>query len=330
MNPPSELRGAVILRPLRNENALYMAHRAAHRRPSTSRDGLALNIFCDASHEHRDNVGGYAVTYPPWIAAETPNNTLVEQAWPMYPLYDCNLGEFVAIAESLATAIQQIKSHRETLKGKEITITVFNDSDTALKILAGAGSRKKLGLWALWEPVVKLIERQSQILACLGPKIYLQFRWMPGHFHRVLPHVRADALSKYARKSQRSYHQGVWKAYSESPTMRWLKKDLTKAAGRCIPYRITHAPIRASTNPTWQTALQRHLISHYPITTIGSQNMQIFFSNTEQSSSGAGTPTLKTQVGRQIFINDGINGFFLQINDPEHPCIKEVEESKAV
>jgi hypothetical protein len=248
----------------------------------------------------------------------------------MYPLYDCNLGEFVAIAESLATAIQQIESHRETLKGKEITITVFNDSDTALKILAGAGSREKLRLWALWEPVVKLIESQSQILACLGPKVYLQFRWMPGHCHRVLPHVRADALSKYARKSQQSYHQGIWKAYSESPTMRWLKKDLAKAACRCIPpSRLIHAPIRVmSANPTWQTALQRHLILHYPITTIGSQNMEIFFT-TEQSSSGAEAPTLKTQVGRQNFINDGINGFFLQINDPEHQCIKEVEESKA-
>ena len=247
----------------------------------------------------------------------------------MYPLYDCNLGEFVAIAESLATAIQQIESHRETLKGKEIIITVFNDSVTALKILAGAGSREKLRLWALWEPVVKLIERQSQILARLGPKVYLQFRWIPGHCHRVLPHVRADELSKYARKAQRSFHQGVWKASSESPTMRWLKKDLAKAACRCIPpSRLIHAPIRVSTNPTWKTALQRHLILHYPITTIGSQNMETFFT-TEQSSSGAEAPTLKTRVGRQIFINDGINGFFLHINDPKPQFMKGVEESKA-
>jgi hypothetical protein len=58
-----------------------------------------------------------------------------------------------------------------------------------------------------------------------------------------------------------------------------------------------------------------------------SEHGNLLHYRTEQLRAEA--PTLKTQVGRQIFINDGINGFFLQINDPEHQCIKEVEESKA-
>ncbi|KAK4141435.1 uncharacterized protein C8A04DRAFT_30933 [Dichotomopilus funicola] len=114
--------------------------------------------------------------------ANTKNgDTLHEVAWPIDPMYDVKLVE----------------------RGDAVTVTIFNDSNAALTILNGKIS--PLALWITVDPILRLIERQSDIIASLGPTVRLYLRWIPGHGHKILPHQRADKLSRISRERQRSY-----------------------------------------------------------------------------------------------------------------------------
>jgi hypothetical protein len=55
------LRGTVIPRPQRAEDAEEFAYHAANHRSTWT--NIALNIFSDASRYHIDDTGGYAVTF---------------------------------------------------------------------------------------------------------------------------------------------------------------------------------------------------------------------------------------------------------------------------
>jgi hypothetical protein len=80
------------------------------------------------------------------------DDNLIEAAWPIDPLYDTNLGELMSIAKSLAIAIQEIRNNQVALGDAIVTVTIFNDGDTGLKILNG--KRVKESLWRLVRPVV--------------------------------------------------------------------------------------------------------------------------------------------------------------------------------
>lgn len=118
----------------------------------------------------------------------------VEAAWPIDPLPDSNLGEMLAIAKSLAVAIQQVRDHRAGLMGKRVNVTIFSDSNSSLRVLDGDKINK--WLWKLVLPAASFIRTQSQLLGQLGPTVHLVLRWMPGHRHDIFPHVPADSLSR--------------------------------------------------------------------------------------------------------------------------------------
>ncbi len=131
--PP--VRGIVVNRPSRPRDALEHAHRAANHH-STWGD-IELNIFSDASRHSNDDTGGIAIIFKPWMPHESMDDSLIKRAYPVDPLYDPNLGELLAIAEALATAIQEISDNSDSLGGERVKMTIFSDSRDGLKALDG-------------------------------------------------------------------------------------------------------------------------------------------------------------------------------------------------
>lgn len=204
------VHGTIVPIPKEREDAVRFAALAANRR-STWRD-LTLNIFSDASFQRQHNVGGYAVVHRPLVPSDDGGGSdggsegdggFVEVAWPIDPLPDSNLGEMLAIAESLAVAIQQVGDNRAALMGKRVNITIFSDSNGSLQVLSE--NKMSDGLWTLVFPVARVFRTQFQLLGQLGPTVHLVFRWMPGHYHDIFPHVRADELSRNTGLMRLSY-----------------------------------------------------------------------------------------------------------------------------
>ena len=78
---------------------------------SSTEDNIQLSLFCDASRALDSDLGGIAVTYKPWRprpdGLHGPQRTIAA-AYPIYPLRDHRVGEFIAISKALFIASQEI------------------------------------------------------------------------------------------------------------------------------------------------------------------------------------------------------------------------------
>ncbi|KAK3290883.1 uncharacterized protein B0H64DRAFT_410866 [Chaetomium fimeti] len=210
-----------------------------------------LNLFCDGSMDVTDtNRGGISVVYqPPAPGRGGSHRDLVGAAWPVNPVYDCALGELLAVSEALTTALHQISELDSTTttthhrSGKPTLVRIFNDNMFNIEYLAAATPRQLAPhLLTLAEPVLALIAVQSWALQNMRPGIQLELHWMPGHFHRVRAHCWADELAKGARASGWAFDStrkgSPWfrGAESESCVVPFLREELDLAAaksGRC-------------------------------------------------------------------------------------------------
>ncbi|KAH6614416.1 hypothetical protein B0J18DRAFT_300202 [Chaetomium sp. MPI-SDFR-AT-0129] len=259
-------------------------------------------------------------------------DTLYEAAWPVDPMYDINLGELIAIAKSLAIAIQQIRDHRAVLveKASPVTVTIFSDSNAALTILNG--KIPKESLWIMIHPIVRLIERQTDIIASLGPTVRLYLRWIPGHGHDVWPHQRADILSWTAQEFQRSYwceYDNFWNCYMESSTMHWLKGKLVFACERAARLSSSLRRRLRCPHPRKLPAKQGIFLRAYldgVLPTLGRSQLPTQGSDSQSAvlTRDNGSVDIKLEVPvhvtdrRRVFLNDGINTFSLVLDDPTH------------
>ncbi|KAH6844565.1 hypothetical protein B0I37DRAFT_432961 [Chaetomium sp. MPI-CAGE-AT-0009] len=323
------VHGTIVPTPTSREDATRFANLAASRR-STWGD-LALNIFSDASFQNQSSVGGYAVVHRPLIPSDEggsdegndDHDGFIEAAWPIDPLPDSNLAEMLAIAKSMAVAIQQVKGNRAALMGKTITITIFRNSVVSLGVLNGRKLRDRL--WLLVFPVARFIREQSRLLEQLGPTVNLVLRWMPGHGHRVLPHMRADRLARSAGLQRLSYtnvarNPNFWEYYSESPTFRWLKPTLLRAVQEAVSiWPRLHRSLRPQhpvpLQERWNGALRDQLDLVMPVSELGKKNMPTAWADAnrvllcmtlEQNTMmtiEAAIPVLRSND--HIFINDG-------------------------
>ena len=282
------IHGTIVPIPKYREDAARFAELAASRR-STWAD-LTLNIFSDASFQRQHNVGGYAVVHRPLVPSDDGSGGdggndgdggFVEAAWPIDPLPDSNLGEMLAIAKSLAVAIQQVKDNRAALMGKRVTVTIFTDSNGSLQVLNG--NKMSNRLWTLVFPVARFIRTQSQLLGQLGPTVHLVLRWMPGHHHDIFPHVRADGLSRSAGLVLLSYanaprNLNLWEYYSESPTFQWLRPILLQALRQAAIiwpwlYHSIRPRRQIPLQERWNGALRDQLDLVMPVSDLGNKNM---------------------------------------------------------
>jgi hypothetical protein len=269
---------------------------------------------------------------------DADDDNLIEAAWPIDPLYDTNLGELMSIAKSLAIAIQEIRNNRVALADAIVTVTIFNDGDTGLKILNG--KRVKESLWRLVRPVVHLIDDQTNILSALGPTVRLFFRWVPGHHHNIGPHQRADHLARMAQETQRAYslpYGNYWSTYVESPTIRWLKEALLRASIRSariwpkLAHRLRHPRRLPANNARARHALRAHLDTVLPLSMLG-RFMPAQWSDCEKVTvvveegrgGGRGAVELSVPVAQfvdthRVFINDGVNSFAVLLENPDVP-----------
>ena len=94
--------GTVVVQ--QKNNAISFA-RSASMHQSTERN-IEFYLFCDASRARDSDAGGIAITYKPWIpglGGSAPQPT-IKIAYPIYPLLDHRLGEFMAVSDSLFIA----------------------------------------------------------------------------------------------------------------------------------------------------------------------------------------------------------------------------------
>src|SRR5690242_9860265 len=75
--------------------------------PST-REYIHMNVFCDASKDKYDDKGGIAVILPAWVPGGASREQ-IEVAYPVTPLYSCELGELLAVSEALHIATKEIQ-----------------------------------------------------------------------------------------------------------------------------------------------------------------------------------------------------------------------------
>jgi hypothetical protein len=249
------------------------------------------------------------------------------------PLYDANLGKLIAIAKSLALAIEQIRDNRRALveSGQTVTVTVVNEIKTVLRIFDGFTPKELV--WKLVRPVVHLIEKQSRALNTLGPTVRLFFRWIPGHNHDIGPHIRADNLARTARDVQRSYcprYGNTWRTYMESPTVRWLKQSLLQSSFHSaaiwprLRRRLRH-PLPLPVSVRCLNALQVYLDGVLPA--LGRRKMPLQWSDswsarlaTKDGEEDIELSVPLTRSNHRVFVNDGINPFAVVLDNPATPA----------
>jgi hypothetical protein len=208
--------------------------------PSTD-DYIHMNLFCDVSKDLHADKGGIGVTFLPWLPGGRTNRRQIHAAWPVTPLYSCDLGELLAVSECLFVATREIQEFADSpsLAGKTVIVRVFNDNMHNLEYLWGSRKALHPGLLVMAEPVLKMIATQSLAIKKLGMDVSLELRWIPGHRHKVQPHISADWLAGQARRLGRSYSTilgGGWGGTQEGPMVRLLKLELADAALRAVEF----------------------------------------------------------------------------------------------
>ncbi|KAK3314093.1 hypothetical protein B0H66DRAFT_607335 [Apodospora peruviana] len=150
--------------------------------------------------------GGIAVTYySPWWPhppGQSPRRKLVEVAYDIKPMYTMLLGEALYLLIDEIT--QQLQVNSAALVGRTIQVQIFNDNFKLIKFLDGR-SMPEPKFRQLMEPVMILIGHLAAQIRLLAVNVTLEFCWIPGHRHRVVPHNGADQLSKKARRDGSTY-----------------------------------------------------------------------------------------------------------------------------
>ncbi|KAG7284537.1 hypothetical protein NEMBOFW57_010913 [Staphylotrichum longicolle] len=220
-----------------------------------------MNVFCDASKDMDDDKGGIAIILPAWVPGGASREQ-IEIAYPVTPLYSCELGELLAVSEALHIATKEIQqsSNNPLLSGRPVIVRIFNDNRDNLWYLQGEGWLHP-GLIALADPVLKAIAAQSRLINTFGVDVKLELVWIPGHHHDIRPHKTADHLAYLARRLDRSYTNTLnWTQREEGAVMRLLKPYLADAALRAaqhmpelrsrLPAALVSAPKSGSAPPT--------------------------------------------------------------------------------
>jgi hypothetical protein len=176
------------------------------------------------------------------------------------------------------------------------------------------------------------LKNKTYTLASLGPTVRLFFRWLPGHEHGIVPHQRADTLSRTAREVQRSYwpqYDNIWKTYMESPTMRWLKQDLLRASLRSAAIwprlkRRLRYPRHLSPGTKCGYDLRPYLDAVLPVSALGTKAMPAEWSVSRKAvlTFKSGRKDIEVSVpavrsDHRGFVNDGVNSFAVEIDNPD-------------
>ncbi|AEO67485.1 uncharacterized protein THITE_160883 [Thermothielavioides terrestris NRRL 8126] len=179
--PCARFDGIVHIQPSKEAAVLY-AEWAANC-PSTD-TYIHMNLFCDASKSPEQDKGGIAVTFSQWLPGEPVNRPVIRAAWPVTPLYDRRLGEFLALSECLFVATQEILqfSNCPLLAGKTVVVRIFNDNMYNLEYLQGTRVLDQ-AIMTLARPVLDLIATQSVVIQKCGVSVRLEAHWIPGHEH---------------------------------------------------------------------------------------------------------------------------------------------------
>jgi hypothetical protein len=197
-----------------------------------------LNLFGDCSMA--EDRGGISVTYQP-LARLDPKWDITCLAWPVNPMYDHYLGEFLAVSECLAIAAHEIADfyHVPAVRDKTIVVRIFNNNKYNLQYLKGSKEPEN-GFGVLAKPLLDFISMQSWALMKMGIDVELELHWIPGHHHHITPHQWADELSREAQRKGRSVSIKTgtnWNRSDEPCVARYLKHDLFWAACRAMEFR---------------------------------------------------------------------------------------------
>ncbi len=146
---------------------------------------------------------------------------------------------------------------------------------------------------------------------------------MPGHFHDIYPHEQADLFAKKARKMRRAYAPyNFWRFHMLSPTMRWLKRDLDRAAEKAarswpkLRVRLRGPrPIPAAAR--WHGALHCRMDDLLPSSQFGKWRMPTCWSDIFLATRDPDNCIPLVRTKRHVYINDGKSPFNVVMDDPD-------------
>ncbi|KAK4136015.1 hypothetical protein BT67DRAFT_375256, partial [Trichocladium antarcticum] len=183
--PSHRFHGDIVIQ--RRDEAISCARIASRHQPTGL--NIRLHLFCDASRAWDSDRGGIAITYNSLLPdpdRSSQPRVPVRIAYPIDRLLDSNLGEFIAVAEALFTAAQEIAriSRSPQPCGMVVRVKVFNDNQYNLEYLMGRRHVHNPEFLRILEHVLDLIARQSRALQTTpAVDVRLALHWIPGHHH---------------------------------------------------------------------------------------------------------------------------------------------------
>ncbi|KAK1828612.1 hypothetical protein QBC39DRAFT_436278 [Podospora conica] len=189
-------------------------------------------IFADASRgqNHRYSVfetGAYAIAYRRPGEADPLKNPFLVRSWRVKRMHHIDHGEMLAIAEAMDAGLGLAGSGE--LEG---TLRIFSDSKECLCLLE-CGTIEEIRRRnpyideSMEDAIRAIIWMSHRLRSLLGPAAgRLELNWMPGHGHRIYPHLVMDEVS---RDTRRGWKTGKASLLNEGRNLAWRWKwDDTK------------------------------------------------------------------------------------------------------
>ncbi|KAK1775013.1 hypothetical protein QBC45DRAFT_336236, partial [Copromyces sp. CBS 386.78] len=169
---------------------------------------IQLALWCDGSHEMRDNTGGYAVVGKRPLLKKK-REEVVAGGWPATPIGSSTVAEALAIAQSIVEGIEHVTKFDQDIaseknKGKRgavrISLKILSDCRGLVDSIRRGNFTKPLRMVGL--EILKQAESFEETFRGLSqqPERHiivdkLALHWVPGHEPRLPLHQQADKLA---------------------------------------------------------------------------------------------------------------------------------------
>lgn len=162
-------------------------------------DDLRMNLFADASPVSKCGIGGVGICYGTWLPTQPVcmGNAI---SFVVPRVEDVNECELVALADAILEVIDQIQENIQimTENGWKTSVTIWSDSNTALKFLEDPTQFQRFGPGRPTQ-VRNLILQLLSEMKNLPIKDPVKFVWIPGlstGMHRGADHMTKNETVK--------------------------------------------------------------------------------------------------------------------------------------
>lgn len=168
---------------------------------------MQLALWCDGSHETRDNGGGFAVVHNRLKKGSPKEQGHVGRGWPATPTPSSTFTEALALAQGIVQAMDELKKLEENLpsppnRGAKICVRIFSDCRgllSSVRTSKFAASYQSAGK-AIVEKSEEFRQNFRNLFGRPDVIVDLAVHWVLGHDKSLKLHVQADKLAGEARE----------------------------------------------------------------------------------------------------------------------------------